>query len=141
MKISHVLAITASATIFAGCAQWNERFNGAQAVNFNQMPRAAQATVRQEIGNQPIEAITKEVKYGEPSYRIEVQSPGPNPTLWVAADGSIIRESRRLVGSNQPQPQYQTRYQINEAAGAPAAQPTPQRRNPVTPKQSSGSNY
>jgi hypothetical protein len=140
MKLSHLLAITSSATLLAGCAQWNERFSGAEAMNFNQIPPAAQATVRNEIGNQPIEAITKEVKYGEPSYRIEVQRPGLNPTIWVAADGSIIKESRRLVGSNEPRYQYQIQphYQVNEAAGAQAPAT---RSNPVPPKQSSGSNY
>jgi hypothetical protein len=131
MKLSQVLAVTASTTILAGCAQWNEQFNGAEAINFNQMTLAAQATVRHEIGNQPITAITKEVKYGDPSYRVEVQQLGLNPTLWVAANGSIIKESRRLVGSNPNQ------YQINQAAGAQ----TTHSQNPIPPKQTNGSNY
>ncbi len=136
MKLSHILAITAAATILAGCAQWNERFEGAQSVNFNAMPPAVQATVRNEIGNQPITAITRERKYGDPSYRVEVEQLGLNPTLWVASNGSIIKESRRLVVSNPPQCQYQKHYQIKESAGA-----QPHSQTPVPPKQSSGSNY
>ncbi|MGZ5543910.1 MAG: hypothetical protein ACXWIU_04485 [Limisphaerales bacterium] len=136
MKLSHVFAVTASATILAGCAQWNERFNGAQSMNFNELPPAVQATVRNEIGNQPIAAITREKKYGEPSYRVEVQEPGLNPTVWVAKDGSIIKESRELVLSNQNQYRYQNHYQIKEAAGA-----QPHLQNSAPPKQSSGSNY
>jgi len=114
MKFSYVLAVTSCATFLAGCAQWNEQFNGAEAINFNQMTLAAQATVRDEIGNQPIAAITKEIKYGDPSYRVEVEQPGLNPTLWVAANGSILKESRRLVCSNS------NHYQIKQAAGAQA---------------------
>jgi hypothetical protein len=108
MKHTSILALIGSATILAGCAQWHEQMGGAQPIAFNQMPPAAQATVRNEIGNQPINRITQESKYGQTAYRVEVERKGPNPSLWVATDGSIIKESRRLVGSRN----------MYEAAGA-----------------------
>src|SRR4051812_47330011 len=98
MKSTHVLTLAAAAALFAGCAGWHENFQGAERISFNQMTPAAQNTVRNEVGNQPITAITRENKYGDPSYRVEVARPTINPSLWVAADGSIIKESRRLIG-------------------------------------------
>jgi hypothetical protein len=109
MKYNRLISATACALLFAGCAQYREDFAGARPISFRQLTPAAQATVRKEIGNQPIAAITQEWKYGGTSYRIEVERKGINPTLWVASDGYIIKESRRLVGYNQ---------QFNEAAGA-----------------------
>jgi hypothetical protein len=129
MKYNQLLALTASVAMFAGCAQWREHHNGAVPISFNQMPPAAQATVRNEVGSQPIAAITTEYKYGEPTYRIEVERKGINPTLWVAADGSIIKESRSLFSYNQ---------QMNEPSGA---QNSTAKKPMQEPKQSSGSNY
>lgn len=130
MKLTRVLALTAAVTLFAGCAPWYENVPAAQRMSFNQMTPAAQRTVRQEIGNQPIAAITREYKYGDPSYRVEVERPMMNPTLWVAADGSIIKESRELVGANTS---------MNDASGA---QSSTSHGKPIQqPKQSSGSIY
>ncbi len=129
MKYTHGLALAVSVAMFAGCAQWREHHNGAEPISFKQLPPAAQTTVRNEIGSQPIAAITKEYKYGEPTYRIEVERKGINPTLWVAADGSIIRESRALFGYNQ---------QMNEAAGA---QTSTAKKPMQQPKQSGSPNY
>jgi hypothetical protein len=130
MRTTLVLALTAAVALLAGCASWHEHFHGAERISFNQLTPAAQATVRQEIGNQPIINITREYTYGDPSYRVEVERKGVNPTLWVASDGSIIKESRRLIGSN---------VQLNEAAGAqrPASQSKPTQQT----QQSSRSNY
>ena len=100
LKHSQILTLAASIAIFSGCAAWHENFQEGERISFNQMTPEAQATVRTEIGNQPITAITREYKYGDPTYRVEVQRATINPTLWVAADGSIIKESRRLVGAN-----------------------------------------
>jgi hypothetical protein len=117
MKYSHILTLTACVAMFAGCARWHANYGASEQISFNQLPRAAQATVRNEVGNQPISLITKEYKYGETSYRIEVEHKGLNPTLWVAQDGSIIKESRGLYLSSR-QPVYQPSVQVNEAAGA-----------------------
>ena len=129
MKSSHVLAVVFSATILAGCkTNWWENHPAPQNISLNQLPPAAQATIRNEIGNQPIAKLTKEWKYGDPSYRVEVEQRGANPDLWVAADGSIITESRSLVVQNQ-----KAAERINEAAGA--------QRRPQTPKASASEGY
>lgn len=121
MKLSHLLIVSLSATILAGCqTSWWENHPAPQPVSINELPPAAQATVRNEIGNQPIAKITREWKYGDPAYRIEVEHTGVNPSLWVAADGSIITESRTLVIANQKEKQ-----RIYEAAGAQKAAQSP----------------
>jgi hypothetical protein len=125
MKHIQLLTLTASIALFTGCAHWYENFPAAQPVAFNQLPPAAQATVRNEIGTQPIAQITQESKYGETTYRVEVERKGINPTLWVAGDGSIIKESGSLVVESR---------RMNEAAGA-------QTRPMQQPKSAGGSNY
>jgi hypothetical protein len=137
MKTSHVLTIAAAAAVLAGCARWHENIQGAEPITFNELPPAAQATVRNEIGTQPITSITRQYEFGEPSFRVEVEQSGLNPSLWVAQDGSIIKESRRLVSANQQQ-YVQPSYQMNEAAGA-QAQPMQDKRPLPTGKH--GSSY
>jgi hypothetical protein len=162
MKIIQFLALTAAAALIAGCAPWYEHIEGAQQVSFNQMTPSAQETVRREIGNQPIMNITREYKYGDPSYRVEVDRPVINPTLWVAGDGSIIKQSRRLVGANMPPaanmaPPYEaagaqtsssrtsnsqtmsTQIPSSQSYSSPA--PNSPSRAPQSPRQSTGSNY
>ena len=113
MKKSHLILLASAALVLAGCNSYREQMGYSKQISFNQLPTAAQTTVRNEVGDKPIARVDEDTKYGQPAYRVEVESPGPNPKLWVAPDGSIIKESRRLV-SQRP---------INEAAGAQA--PTP----------------
>lgn len=123
MKFSYVLAISVSATILAGCqTNWWENHPAPEQISLNQLPPAAQATIRNEIGNQPIARLTKEWKYGAPAYRVEVERTGMNPSLWVAADGSIITESRSLVAENE-----KAKRQIYESAGAQGPAKAPKR--------------
>lgn len=144
MKNSYIVALTASVAIFAGCAPWYENVHDAERVNFNQMTPAAQATVRQEIGNQPITAITRDYEYGDPSYRVEVQRPGINPSLWVAADGSIIKESRRLVGANMAMNEpagAQVKTSQSKATVSQSTVPCSPCKTAQSPRQSNGSYY
>lgn len=151
MKYSHVLALAASAGIFAGCAFYHENFQGAEPISFNQMTIAAQVTARKEIGNQPIANITRDYRYGDPTYRIEVERPTVNPTLWVAYDGSIIKESRRLIGANMPPVYEPAGAKTTTSASASTtssaqnstccSEPSSQSKTAHSPKQSSGSNY
>lgn len=108
MKKSHLILLAAGAVVLAGCNTYREQMGHSKQVSFNQLPQAAQTTVRNEIGDKPIARVDEDTRYGEPAYRVEVEAPGLNPAIWVAPDGSIIKESRRLV-SQRP---------MSEAAGA-----------------------
>ncbi len=110
MKKTQIICFAAAIALLAGCTSYREQTGSAKQVSFNQLPPAVQATIHNEVGNRPIARIDQETKYGEPAYRVEVETPGPNSKLWVASDGSIIKESRRIV-SQRP---------AGEAAGAQA---------------------
>ena len=107
MKLQ-IISLAAVVAVLAGCTSYKERMGYATPISFNQLPAAAQATVRNEIGNRQIARIDQENKYGQPAYRVEVEERGPNPTLWVSSDGSIIKQSSRLTAGRT----------ANEAAGA-----------------------
>jgi hypothetical protein len=108
MKIQ-ILAVAASLALLAGCTTSRETMGYAERVSFEQLPPAVQMAVRNKVGDEPVARIDKETKYGQQSYRVEVERPGLNPALWVAADGSILKESGRLA-----------RGGMSEAAGGQA---------------------
>jgi hypothetical protein len=78
-------------------------------VTLDQLPQAAQITIRNQIGDDQIVKIKEVSKDGQTAYRVELQRKdwhSERPTLVVAADGSILKESHMRT--------------INEAAGAQA---------------------
>jgi hypothetical protein len=80
-----------------------------------QLPAAAQTTIRNQVGDQQIVSIRPETKDGETAYKVELQKKSwhaMKPSLIVAADGSLLKES------HMPGPA------INEAAGAQAPRGT-----------------
>jgi hypothetical protein len=82
---------------------------GGKDVTFDQLPQAAQTTIRNQIGDQQVAKIREETKDGQTAYKIELQKKNWHslrPDLIVAADGSIIKESHM--------------EKVNEAAGAQA---------------------
>jgi hypothetical protein len=130
MKIQ-ILTLATAIALLAGCTSARKRMGYAKAVTFNQLPPAAQTTVRNEIGNQPIARITEDNNYGQQTFRVEVEQPGLNGALWVASDGSIIKESRRLVSH---------RAAVNEAAGAQAPKSDSMKSDSNKPEPKSDSN-
>ncbi|HZM03212.1 MAG TPA: hypothetical protein VFC44_09325 [Candidatus Saccharimonadales bacterium] len=138
MKNIQILSLAAAAGLLAGCASYQDH-SESSAMTINQLPPAAQTTVRNEIGSQPISCIKQETKDGQTAYKVELQRQGMSPmheSLVVAADGSILKESRKLASS---------RAQMNEPAGAetdeirtpsassPAASPSSQAPNTASP--------
>jgi hypothetical protein len=80
-------------------------------LSLDQLPQAAQTTIRNQIGNESIAKIKQETKDGQTAYRVELQRQdwyGARPSLLVAEDGAILKESHM--------------QKINEAAGAEAPQ-------------------
>ena len=66
-----------------------------EAVTIDQLPQAAQVTIRNQIGDDQIVKIKQETRDGQTAYRVELQRKdwhSERPTLVVAADGSILKE-------------------------------------------------
>ena len=78
-------------------------------LTLNELPPAAQTTVRNQIGTLPIASITEEQRYGAITYRVETENKGRNGVLWVEPNGSIVKESRALVAEQR---------RVEEGAGA-----------------------
>jgi hypothetical protein len=101
MKKIQLLSLAAAAGLLAGCATSHEgENNGTSAMTINQLPPAAQTTVRNEIGDQQIFSIKEENKEGQTAYKVEVDHRSADmmrDSLVVAADGSILKESRHLA--------------------------------------------
>ena len=102
----------AAAGLAAGCSSMGNHSDASTAMTLDQLPPAAQQTVRNEVGDTQIYSIKQCDKDGQTAYKVEVQRNGfslMKPTLVVAQDGSIIKESRDLADR---------RAKVNEAAGA-----------------------
>lgn len=101
---------------------------GGKDVTIDQLPQAAQTTIRNQIGDQQIAKIREETKDGQTAYKVELQKKNwhsMRPDLIVAADGSILKESHM--------------EKVNEAAGAqtPQGQQAPQNTSGSTNSTSS----
>ena len=80
-------------------------------VTIDQLPQAAQQSIRNQVGDQQIAKIKQETKDGQTAYRVELQRKdwySMRPSLLVAADGAILKESHL--------------QKINEAAGSQTPQ-------------------
>jgi hypothetical protein len=139
MKITQIVVAVSAMALLVGCTSTRQQFGYARPVKFDQMPQAAQATVRNEVGDRTIKRITEETKYGRPTYRVEVEEPWINSALWVAPNGAVVKESSRLVAQRQVRT-------VNEAAGAQpsagaqapsSAAPSSSIQNPENPPRSS----
>ena len=101
---------------------------GGKDVTIDQLPTAAQQTIRNTIGDQQIAKIRQETKDGQTAYKVELQKKGffaMRPDLIVAADGSIIKESHmekvnEAAGAQNPQSQQgQPNSQLNQSEAQP----------------------
>ena len=106
-KTVQIFSVAAGMTLLAGCASHLEK----KEISFNQMPSAAQQTVRHEIGDKNIARVDMgSYKNEETAYRVETErEPGHlmRPRLWVNLSGQILKESRQLA----------SRPHIHEPAG------------------------
>lgn len=98
----HLLGTLAVATLIVGCRSAESQLG--MGTQFNDMPAAAQTTVKQQIGNSQILDIDKENRSGRTVYEVTYEpSAGLEKKLHVAADGALLAD--RQAG-------------IREAAGA-----------------------
>ncbi len=98
-------------------------------LSLDQLPAAAQTTIRNQVGGQQITSIQSVTKDGEPAYKVELQKKSwfsMKPSLIVSADGSLLKES------HLPGPA------INEAAGAQAPQGSEANPSGATPTITNG---
>lgn len=110
MKKVQILSLAAGFGLLAGCSSWGTHDTATAALTLDQLPRAAQSSIRNEIGSKQISSITEESKNGETAYKVEVQRPdfySMRPSLIVGSDGAVLKESRSLSSRH-----------VNEAAGA-----------------------
>jgi hypothetical protein len=97
-----ILSLAAATGLLAGCATSHDN-NGASAMTINQLPPSAQTTVRNEVGDEQISSIKEENKEGQTAYRIELDHRNVDMMrdyIVVAADGSILKESRHLASTH-----------------------------------------
>lgn len=112
MKKIQILSVLAAAGLVAGCSSMGNKETSTTAMTLDQLPQAAQTTVRNEVGDTQIYSIKQESKDGQTAYKVEVDRRGfypMRPSLIVAQDGSILKESRDLANRHST---------VNEAAGA-----------------------
>lgn len=65
-------------------------------LTIDQLPQAAQTTIRGQIGDQQVTSITEETKDGQTCYKVELPRKSwfsLRPQLTVGADGSLVAES------------------------------------------------
>jgi hypothetical protein len=77
-------------------------------LTLDQLPPAAQATVRQQAGQQRIVKIKRETRDGQAVYKVELTRRGElfHGMLLVGADGSLLKESHLSdpAGAEAPLP-------------------------------------
>lgn len=67
----------------------------AHGLMLSDLPEPVQKTVKAEFPSDPVEKIQKESKDGKTVYSVHIKQEGKNPTLKIAEDGSIIKDSRK----------------------------------------------
>jgi uncharacterized membrane protein YkoI len=63
-------------------------------VDYTQLPQPVQNTVNASKGTDTIKDIERQVKDGKTVYEVEFERTGFNPKMWIAEDGSVVRDSR-----------------------------------------------
>jgi len=86
---------------------------GLKKLALGELPPAAQNTIRSEAGTKEIGAIKTDEQNGKMVYKVEFKEAGKNSHVWVADNGSIVRDDRQARGTT-----------LKESAGAETP-PTP----------------
>src|SRR5678815_4589619 len=61
------------------------------ASQFNELPSAVQKAVKEQVPNGVVDKISTETKDGMLVYKIKFQDEGVNPSLYVTADGNVLK--------------------------------------------------
>jgi uncharacterized membrane protein YkoI len=72
----------------------------AQEVKPADLPDAVHRTLGDVKGADLVKEIKKEVRDGKTVYEVEFDRRGLNPKIWIAEDGSIVRDTRRGTTAN-----------------------------------------
>jgi uncharacterized membrane protein YkoI len=68
-------------------------------VDYSQLPKPVQKTLDASKGTDAVKDIEKQVKDGKTVYEVEFERTGLNPTLLIAEDGTVVRDSRKDVAT------------------------------------------
>jgi hypothetical protein len=89
-------------------AQSSEAYLAPVQLTLDQLPPAAQATIRQQAGQRRIVKIKRETRDGQAVYKVELTRQGDlfHGMLLVSADGSLLKEAHlsEPAGSEAPLP-------------------------------------
>jgi uncharacterized membrane protein YkoI len=94
---TELLGAIAVAALLAGCSE--NQFGRSSpkaddmkvASQFNELPPAVQKAVKEQAPNGVVDKISTETKDGHLTYKIKFQDEGMNPSLWVTADGNVLK--------------------------------------------------
>lgn len=64
-------------------------------LRLDELPGAAQATIRREAGNREIAVITHDTVNGRKAYVVQFRESGRNPSVIVAEDGSVLQPTEK----------------------------------------------
>jgi hypothetical protein len=64
-------------------------------LRLDELPRAAQETIRREAGGREIAVITDDSVNGRKAYAVQFRERGRNPWLYIAEDGTILRPTEK----------------------------------------------
>ncbi len=68
---------------------------GAAGTPFSALPEAAQKTIEKQAPNAQISGISRHEDNGRVYYEVEFKDSGKNPTIKVAADGTLIQDLQK----------------------------------------------
>lgn len=74
----------------------------AQEVQMNQLPEPVVRTLGDVKGADTIGKIQKELKDGKTVYEVQLDRRGVNPKVWIAEDGTVIRDTRKETVATPP---------------------------------------
>src|SRR5438552_3851264 len=69
----------------------------AETLQLSETPSAVQNAVKAKRASATVASVKSEEKDGQTIYKVEFKDAQANPALWVAKDGSIVKENERGV--------------------------------------------
>src|SRR2546428_11565135 len=89
-----ILSTIAVAALLVGCSDSRNSMSAKDATaasQFGDLPPTVQSAVKREVPNGIVDRVSTETKEGRLVYKIKFQERGLNPSIWVTADGSILK--------------------------------------------------
>jgi len=118
MKKELIIALSAVSLLTA--CQTESRMSAA-GTRLEDLPMAAQTTIKQRIGTAEITDIDKERRTGRNVYEVSYQSGGAEQKIHVAEDGTLLNNDQASVVSrldNDANAQAKAEVSVNEPAGS-----------------------